>query len=326
MASTGGSSSASGTLSSTAVVSTTSQPSSSSSILDGSSATDSPYFPSSTSGGAASTDSPGSSMGPPSSSLYLFTFLATLFLLLAISSAIIMRGIFLRRRFRRRLEEAIAAGVLSPMDEGPGGFGRTGGGGGRKKLKRPTLFDVTVLPPFFSPSPQDGRWDKLMPVSASVPSEKPEVNAPPSSESAEAGDPHSHHHLPLAHILLERAGYIIPRARLRRAAPPPTRQDIPASPSPAAAAGSGPAEQADPVLRAGEVQVAVIVAMPNPHQSAYVAPGAADAGAWRSSTGKEKAQASGAWVGGDEEGVPDVVFGSARVPMAGRDRAPGDSP
>ena len=97
-----------------------------------------------------------------------FTFLATLFLLLAISSAIIMRGIFLRRRFRRRLEEAIAAGVLlSPSDDGTGGFGGNGGRTSRRKLQRPTLFDVSVLPPWFSTSsPQDGSWEKLM-VSAS---------------------------------------------------------------------------------------------------------------------------------------------------------------
>ena len=90
-----------------------------------------------------------------------FTFLATLFLLLAISSAIIMRGIFLRRRFRRRLEEAIAAGVLlSPNDDGSGGFG---GRSSRRKLQRPTLFDVSVLPPYFSSSaPQDASWQNVM--------------------------------------------------------------------------------------------------------------------------------------------------------------------
>lgn len=95
-------------------------------------------------------------------STFRFTFLATLFLLLAISSAIIMRGIFLRRRFRRRLEEAIAAGVLlSPTEEAAGGFGR--GMGGRRKLKRPTLFDVTVLPPYFyTGSPQAGKWERVM--------------------------------------------------------------------------------------------------------------------------------------------------------------------
>jgi len=43
-----------------------------------------------------------------------FTFLATLFLLLFVSSAIILRSFVLRRRFRRRIEEAILAGVIAP--------------------------------------------------------------------------------------------------------------------------------------------------------------------------------------------------------------------
>ena len=119
--------------------------------------------------------------------VFRFTFLATLFLLLAISSAIIMRGIFLRRRFRRRLEEAIAAGVLlSPTDDGPGGFGR-GTGAGRRKLKRPTLFDVSVLPPFFSTyTPQDGSWEKLM---VSIP-------RPPSDRRLAHVHLHVHVHVP----------------------------------------------------------------------------------------------------------------------------------
>lgn len=43
------------------------------------------------------------------------TFLATLFLLLFVSCAIILRSYVLRRRYQRRLEEAVAAGlVLTP--------------------------------------------------------------------------------------------------------------------------------------------------------------------------------------------------------------------
>lgn len=43
-----------------------------------------------------------------------FTFLATLFLLLFVSCAIILRSFILRRRFRQRVEAAILAGVLHP--------------------------------------------------------------------------------------------------------------------------------------------------------------------------------------------------------------------
>ncbi|KAI0372149.1 hypothetical protein BV20DRAFT_99334 [Pilatotrama ljubarskyi] len=249
-----------------------------------------------------------------------FTFLATLFLLLAISSAIIMRGIFLRRRFRRRLEEALAAGVLlSPTEDGSGGFGR---GGGRRKLKRPTLFDVSVLPPYFSTAdPLDGKWERIMPVSASVSSEKPGLDPLPSNESTHSVDPPPRGHL-TAGMLLERAGFIIPRARLRRARPappqPPSSGDAPPSPS-------IPLEQRDPVLRAAEVQVAVVIAMPNPHRSAYLSPAAAAreaaaaTGVHLDGTGKGKARGSGAWDDGEEEGVPDVVLGSAKVTLCGAD-------
>jgi len=47
------------------------------------------------------------------------TFLATLFLLLFLSCAIILRSFILRRRYQRRLEEAMAAGlVLTPRTPG----------------------------------------------------------------------------------------------------------------------------------------------------------------------------------------------------------------
>ncbi|KAH9854688.1 hypothetical protein C2E23DRAFT_61575 [Lenzites betulinus] len=233
------------------------------------------------------------------SSLFRFTFLATLFLLLAISSAIIMRGIFLRRRFRRRIEEAIAAGVLlSPSDEGPGGFGRSGG---RRKLKRPVLFDVSVLPPYFSTAnPQDGKWERTMPVVASVASEKPGLEPLPAADTP----PPSHPRTNLASAL-ERAGYLFPRARLHRATPPPPRNE----PAPPAVPLSP--EQNDPVLRAAEVQVTVLIAMPDPHRTAYVPPRAA--GVRLSDPAKGKARGSGAWDDGEEEGVPDVVLGSATV-------------
>ncbi|CDO71454.1 hypothetical protein BN946_scf184909.g48 [Trametes cinnabarina] len=252
----------------------------------------------------------------PRPSLSRFTFLATLFLLLAISSAIIMRGIFLRRRFRRRLEEAIAAGVLlSPTDDGPGGNGR---GVPRRKLKRPTLFDVTVLPPFFSTSsPQDGRWERTMPVSASITSEKPGLDPLPESNSAPSV--HTSRSVRFGRGL-EAGWFILPRARLRRTRAPSARaDDTPSSPP-------IPLEQRDPVSRAAEVQVAVIIAMPNPHRSAYVSPGSdARAGARLSDGGKGKARSTEGWEDAEEEGVPDVIFGSARVPVVGEAESAGDS-
>ena len=56
---------------------------------------------------------------------------------------------------------------MSPTDD------MFGGGRHRKRMHRPTLFDVSVLPPYFSTSsPQDGNWEKLM-VSPHPPSPIP---------------------------------------------------------------------------------------------------------------------------------------------------------
>lgn len=68
-----------------------------------------------------------------------FTFLATLLLLLCVSSAIILRSYILRRRFRRHVEEAFYAGVWAGGDVPPGfpGNKRPNTVG-----PRPVMFDV----------------------------------------------------------------------------------------------------------------------------------------------------------------------------------------
>ncbi|KAG9088726.1 hypothetical protein FRC06_001903 [Ceratobasidium sp. 370] len=58
----------------------------------------------------------GSGSGTVNSTLYLFTFLTTLLLLLAVSCGIVIRSFVLRRRFHRRVEEAIAAGATDLTD------------------------------------------------------------------------------------------------------------------------------------------------------------------------------------------------------------------
>ncbi|KAI9512398.1 hypothetical protein F5148DRAFT_1146101 [Russula earlei] len=115
----------------------------------------------------------GNGNGGPSSSLYLharrrdggdgggergrgkgFTFLATLFLLLFVSSAIILRSFILRRRFRRRVEEAILAGVIPPTT-------RHGGRASRRRAigQKPKLWEARV-----SPASND-TWGAIVPVS-----------------------------------------------------------------------------------------------------------------------------------------------------------------
>lgn len=70
-----------------------------------------------------------------SASLYLYTFLATLVLLLSVSAAIVIRSLLLRRRHRRLVEEAIRNGTYVPgmFGNGAGLGGPWGGfpGGGR---------------------------------------------------------------------------------------------------------------------------------------------------------------------------------------------------
>lgn len=78
-----------------------------------------------------------------------FTFLATLFLLLFVSSAIILRSFILRRRFRRRIEEAILAGVIPPPQTGRVSRRRVIG-------EKPKLWEARVFPA------SNDRWDGIV--------------------------------------------------------------------------------------------------------------------------------------------------------------------
>jgi hypothetical protein len=50
------------------------------------------------------------------STLYLFTFLIVLVILAVISAGLLFRAYFIKRRFRRRIQEAIANGQALPPD------------------------------------------------------------------------------------------------------------------------------------------------------------------------------------------------------------------
>jgi len=96
--------------------------------------------------------SPSTHYGPsPSSSLYLFTFLSTLVVLLAISSFVVMRSYVLRRRYQRRVSQALAAGIiLTPRAQGSR----------QKRFRlRPKFHHVWVMPG------QNEKWESIMPVS-----------------------------------------------------------------------------------------------------------------------------------------------------------------
>ncbi|CAK5267721.1 unnamed protein product [Mycena citricolor] len=102
-----------------------------------------------------------------SAKLYLYTFLATLILLLAVSAAIVARSLVLRRRHQRFVDEAIANGTLLPP-------------AGRVRIdlkKKPRLHDAWLSPPI--PSTLKARvsgslaagesldWEEIRPFAAS---------------------------------------------------------------------------------------------------------------------------------------------------------------
>ncbi|KAH7885051.1 hypothetical protein F5I97DRAFT_1322608 [Phlebopus sp. FC_14] len=136
--------------------------------------------PTSTSSSPSSTTS---GVGQPgnqttSSTLYLFTFLATLFVLLLISSTIILRSYVLRRRFRQRYERALAAGLFVDLDggalgdlRGPGGLGARQTGR-RRFGRRPMVWETWLVPAEETVSEKHPTatnetfaWSRIMPVS-----------------------------------------------------------------------------------------------------------------------------------------------------------------
>ncbi|KAF5369260.1 hypothetical protein D9758_002634 [Tetrapyrgos nigripes] len=123
---------------------------------------------SSTSTSSSETSAPSSpgnnqQQSPPNQgNLYLFTFLATLLVLLLISCSIVFRSFVLRRRYRRRLQEALASGgVLAPRTQGSH----------RKRFRtRPRFFDVWL-------NEGGDTWEDTMPVAACAIKPKRRFNA-----------------------------------------------------------------------------------------------------------------------------------------------------
>ncbi|KAF7422594.1 hypothetical protein PC9H_010750 [Pleurotus ostreatus] len=87
---------------------------------------------------------------PVSSKLYLFTFLATLFLLLGISALIVFRSLVIRRRLERRINHAIQEGLVAAP--------RAPGSKHSRLTKKPKLHDVWV-------ECGGGTWEEVQPLS-----------------------------------------------------------------------------------------------------------------------------------------------------------------
>ncbi|KIP05385.1 hypothetical protein PHLGIDRAFT_119900 [Phlebiopsis gigantea 11061_1 CR5-6] len=166
----------------------------------------------------------GGGFSPPSSTLYLLTFLATLFVLLFVSCAIVLRSFVLRRRFRQQIEEQIAAGLLPPdalWNSRRRDFG-----------EKPKLYDVGVFP-----SSQVESWTSMSPISAKVLSNTTASSSDISSETSSIS--------PSPTRLSRLAGL------LRRPRPP--IESLPDEDEPESVA----------LLNGGNVQLAVLLAMPS---------------------------------------------------------------
>lgn len=284
---------------------------------------------SSTSAPGATSSTPASTQPPPqSSSLYLFTFLATLLLLLAVSCAIVIRSFILRRRFRRRIEEAIAAGVLIPgaLDDGPGG----GMGRGRRRDfgEKPKLWEVWVDEhgqvhdgPHEGSSDGDdfgkgeGKWEEILPVSATIlssnapkPIPLPVDGSTVSLPTSERQDAHR--------IFISR---LLGRRPFTTSSPSPTQSppqdqnqsapelnsDITGYPPSILSKDRGKEEE--------RLQVSVLISMPNPNARRSYGSDAGGAGSDVSVKGKGKGPGfEDVDVDGETE-IPDVVFGVAEV-------------
>ena len=93
-------------------------------------------------GGGGGDGSPNNGSIASSASLYLYTFLATLVLLLSVSGAIILRSFILRRRHRLLVEEAIRNGTWIPPSPEERG---TGSSRNRVDIsKKPVMWDAYV--------------------------------------------------------------------------------------------------------------------------------------------------------------------------------------
>ncbi|KAJ3931819.1 MAG: hypothetical protein NXY57DRAFT_178956 [Lentinula lateritia] len=113
------------------------------------------------SGGNSTDTGSGSNSGGSlanSASLYLYTFLATLVLLLGVSAAIVVRSLVLRRRHRRMVEEAIRNGTYVPPSVIATARGRV------DLAMKPKMWEATVRSEW---NGKEGGWitlEMLLPI------------------------------------------------------------------------------------------------------------------------------------------------------------------
>ncbi|KAJ3716967.1 hypothetical protein C8R42DRAFT_778319 [Lentinula raphanica] len=244
---------------------------------------------SATSSVSSSTETASSTSSGPSTTnqgnLYLFTFLSTLLVLLIISCSIVFRSFVLRRRYQRRLAEALAAGaVLTP---------RAPGSHKKRFRTRPKFYET-----WLSDADKYSTWTDLMPVSVLTAKSKKKTREPESIRAPVDSR---------SEAILQRlfASYFIQRDsrfpfRRRRQVTifdtDSTNPPSPRTPSSLGDPGSTPIQEkgnpfSTPATQKTPVQVAVLVAMPSPRRLSTIP--------------------------SQDEPLPEVVFGITRLNCRG---------
>ncbi|KDN49772.1 hypothetical protein RSAG8_01837, partial [Rhizoctonia solani AG-8 WAC10335] len=260
--------------------------------------------------------------GGVNSTLYLFTFLTTLLLLLAVSCGIVIRSFVLRRRFHRRVEEAIAAGVLLP---GEGDMGmRPGGriGAFRRPIgEKPKMWEIWIDPSVGKKHPSaSSEWSNIRPFATTQISEvSTDTAAPPKAEMAQQQQ------APVGTSLLDRLGLhsIFRRDRSHtRAAPSinptPSSPDVPLptlgynAPVPHDGAQS---DKVNPSDGDRSVQVAVFVAMPDPSRPRYI-PGTSSSPTDENAVKGKQRSLEQPSTSTDEHEIPEICIGISHAQVA----------
>ncbi|KAH7922262.1 hypothetical protein BV22DRAFT_1037650 [Leucogyrophana mollusca] len=180
------------------------------------------------------------------SPLTVYTFLATLVLLLAVSSAIVIRSLVLRRRHQRLVEEAIRAGTWVPHQAYDPRSGRR-----RRDIgEKPKMWEAWLRNGGDDEGTEEkGRWNDIMPVQAAyVDSSLPETHASMSNQAVGRSDSPA------------RTSRFL-RPFQRRAPPSPSPPVISSPMASSSANASMPSRSPSPTVR-----LAVLIAMPSPPQ------------------------------------------------------------
>ncbi|KAK7690099.1 hypothetical protein QCA50_006745 [Cerrena zonata] len=203
-----------------------------------------------------------------------------------------MRSFFLRRRLRQRIDEAMAAGMWPLPDAGPGSRRRGFG-------EKPQLWDASLG------GTGDGGWEKFKPVSVRLISYETNASPPPAPQPKTA--------------LFQMINPFSHMRSWRRSRSASTSSSL-TSPDSAPALLELPASSStvlvdDTIQSASEVEVSVIIAMPDPHRpSNGLSPAE-----FVSGKGKERLSSADSYWSEHEEGVPDVVLGACRVSLKSTD-------